>query len=68
MTDNIYHYVVPLPQGIDEAVLPCYSGYTIYTADRLTTEERKRAFNHALKHIYKEDWDKVSVQEIEADM
>lgn len=68
MTDDIYHYVVPLPEGIDEAVLPCYSGYTIYTADRLTTEERKRAFRHALKHIYKNDWDEESVQKIESEM
>lgn len=65
---EIYHYIAPLPEGINESIMPCYDGYTIYTADRLTKEQRKRAYLHALKHIYKEDWDKVSVQEIEADM
>lgn len=63
---EIYHYVVPLPEGINESIMPCYDGYTIYTADRLTSEERKRAFNHALSHIYRKDWDKKSVQMIES--
>lgn len=63
---EIYHYVVPLPDGIDESILPCYDGYTIYTADRLTREQRITAFNHALRHICNEDWNKTSVQEIES--
>lgn len=63
---EIYHYVVPLPEGINESIMPCYDGYTIYTADRLTTEERKRAFIHALRHIYENDWEKTSVQMIES--
>ena len=54
--DNIYHYVVTLPPGIDEAVLICADGYTIYTADRLSRDEMRRAYEHALKHIERDDF------------
>lgn len=66
MTDNVYHYVVPLPEGIDESIAPCSDGYTIWTADRLTYEKRKEVFNHALEHIYRDDWSKDDVQIIES--
>jgi hypothetical protein len=63
--DNIYHYIAPLPIGVDEAVLPCFDGYTIYTADRLDPFRREIAYNHALSHIIRKDWEQSSVQEIE---
>lgn len=67
MTDNIYHYVVPLPEGINEAVCPCIDGYTIYTADRLNGDATRAAFFHALWHIYNRDFEtesSVSMKEI----
>lgn len=63
--DDIYVYCVPLPEGIDEMVSPCYSGYTIYISDRLDQEHRIKAYHHALRHIRKLDFDKNNVQRIE---
>ena len=63
--DNIYHYIAPLPSGVNEVVMPCYDGFTIYTADRLDPDARKRAYRHALMHIKRNDWENINVQEIE---
>ncbi len=49
--DNIYVYLVKLPHGITEAVLPCIDGYTIYIEESLTEEEMIRAYDHAIAHI-----------------
>ena len=62
---NIYHYLAPLPTSISEIVVPCYDGYTVYTADWLSTSERIEAYNHAISHIKNNDWEKSNVQEIE---
>ena len=66
--DEIYHYVAKLPNGVSEVVMPCYDGYTIYTADRLGTFEAKEAYRHALKHITRVDFEKTDVQQIERDV
>lgn len=67
MTADIYHYTVPLPDGVDEAVLPGIDGYTVYTADRLDDDSRKKAYLHAIKHIIREDFSKnEAVDQIEA--
>jgi len=66
MTENIYHYVVPLPEGTNEAVRPCIDGYTIYTSDRLDREGTEKAIRHALGHIRNHDFEKeTSVNAIE---
>lgn len=65
--DNIYVYFVNLPPGINEAVLPCLEGYTIYIDSRLTWEKRQQVYNHALGHIKNGDFEKCNVQEIEYD-
>ena len=57
MTADIYHYTVPLPDGVDEAVLPGIDGYTIYTADRLDHDGALKAYNHALRHINRKDFE-----------
>ncbi len=67
MNCNIYHYIVKLPDGVNEVVMPCSSGFTIYTADRLTYEKRKEVYKHALKHIERNDWELDDVQEIETE-
>ena len=69
MTANIYHYTVPLPDGVDEAVLPGIDGYTIYTADRLDHDGALKAYNHALRHISRKDFEisgDIQVKESEA--
>lgn len=63
---DIYTYIVPLPAGINEAVMACAGGYTVYIDDRLSPEGRIRAYNHVLKHIQSNDFEKTDVQEIEA--
>lgn len=57
MADNIYHYVVPLPEGVNEAVLKCLDGYTVYTADRLDEDGTRKAYYHALRHIRNRDFE-----------
>lgn len=69
MNDNIYHYVVPLPEGVNEAILTCSDGYTIYTADRLDDDSRRNAFLHAIRHIKNKDFETellVDVKELRA--
>lgn len=68
MTDNIYHYSVRLPEGIDEMVVPCYDGFTIYTDERLTAIGREKAYRHAMGHIKRNDWECTkNIQAIESD-
>ena len=67
MTDNIYTYTIPLPNGVNEVVTPCIGGYTVYINENLTYEDRIKAFQHALYHIEHNDFDKTDVQSIESD-
>ena len=62
---NIYHYIAPLPEGVNEAILSSFDGYTIYTADRLDDDSRRKAFLHALRHIENNDFEKEDVNAIE---
>lgn len=62
---KIYTYSVPLPDGVNEAVLPCADGYTVYIDIDLDDDQRKKALTHALKHIANNDFEKDDVQEIE---
>ena len=66
MADDIYVYLRPLPEGINELVMPCADGYTVYIADRLDQVHQLKAYDHALRHIANNDFDKTDVQEIEA--
>lgn len=65
MTDDIFVYFIPLPDGINEIVLPCFGGYTVYIDSRLTREKQVRSYCHALNHIINNDFEKADVQEIE---
>ncbi len=62
---DVYVYYVDLPEGVNEMVTPCLSGYTIYIDKNLTFEERKAAYMHALTHVKDEDFQKTDVQDIE---
>lgn len=55
-----------LPDGIDEMIVPCADGYTIWTDSRLTYRGRIEAYNHALGHIERNDWEEYYVQKIES--
>lgn len=65
--DDIFVYLAPLPIGVNEAVMQCADGFTIYLADRLDQQHRIKAYRHALRHIKNDDWNRSNVQEIEAE-
>ena len=65
--DNVYVYYVQLPDGIDEAVLPCIDGYTIYIDSRQSKAEMEQAYNHAISHIINNDFEKFDVEQIETE-
>lgn len=65
--DDIYTYLVKLPDGINEVVMPCFGGYTVYIDSRLTREKQIRSYQHALGHIINHDFEKSDVQEIETE-
>lgn len=65
MKDDVFVYIVDLPSGVKEAVLKGLSGYTIYISDRLDPPSRQAAYDHALRHIRRDDWCRFDVQEIE---
>lgn len=65
--DDIFVYVVCLPEQIREIVLPCADGYTVYINEKLSRKERLKAYHHAVGHIKSNDWNKVDVQVIESD-
>ena len=64
--DNIFLYFVKLPEGIDEVVMPCFDGYTIYIDPSLSYHQQIEAYNHAIRHIRNHDFEKHDVQEIES--
>lgn len=65
--DNVFVYLIKLPDNIHEAVMPSFCGYTVYINQNLGYEQRKKAFAHALLHIRNRDFEKDDVQQIEAD-
>lgn len=66
MSDRLFIYHIALPDGINEAVLPCLDGYTIYLNEKLSPQKREDAFWHAIEHIQNHDFEKTDVQEIES--
>lgn len=65
MTDDVYVYIVDLPDGINEMVTPCATGYTVYIDDKLSPEGKRVAYRHALYHIVNHDFEKSDVNDIE---
>lgn len=62
---NTTVYRVPL--NVNEVVLRNAEddGHTIYINEDLTDEEARKAFDHAVGHIQRNDFDKADVQQIE---
>lgn len=48
---DIYVYMIEMPSDVDEAVMPCMGGYTVYINANLTRERQEQAYLHALGHI-----------------
>lgn len=66
--DEVYVYLIDLPSGINEMVVPCSDGdFTVYLSAKLDMEHRLRAYEHALKHIRNHDFQKTDVQQIESE-
>lgn len=64
--DRIFTYLVKLPTNINEIVTPCADGYTIYIDKNLTHERQLEVYEHALRHIRRNDFDSnLSADEIE---
>ncbi len=66
--DDVFVYLVDLPDGIHEMVTPCCDGYTVYIDSKLTDAERTKAYLHALEHIKRSDFEKDDVQRIESEV
>lgn len=66
--DEIFAYTVSLPIGVNEVVIPCADGYTVYLSDRLDQKGRLKEYRHAVRHITDGDFKKGNVQEIESDV
>jgi len=64
---RIFTYIVKLPDGVNEAVMACADGYTIYINEDLSQRGRIEAFVHAMKHIDRNDFYRGDVQQIEAE-
>ena len=68
MTEEIYVYIVSLPEGINEMVTPSGTGYTIYIEEKLDREHQEKAYAHALEHIQRNDFSEGGdVQQIESE-
>ena len=66
--DDVFVYLAPLPNSIDEYVTPCSDGYTVYINEKLSRPQQIKAFNHAIRHIAGNDFSKENVQEIEGSL
>ncbi|MGN1381196.1 MAG: hypothetical protein ACI4W2_00120 [Eubacterium sp.] len=56
---EIYLYRVKMNHKINEIVLPCIDGYTVYIDDSLDDVHALKAYRHALTHIHRGDCDVV---------
>lgn len=65
--DDVFVYLVDLPDGINEMITPCTDGHTVYIDARLDDAHRLRAYEHACSHIDGNDFEKSNIQQIEAD-
>ena len=63
--DNVFCYLVKMPDGVRECVLPCADGYTMYLNKDMDSASMFRAYEHALEHIANNDFSGGDVQEIE---
>ena len=67
LRDDVFVYVVDLPDGINEMISSCSEGYTVYIDAKLDSFQVQKAYEHACRHIENGDFEKTDVQQIEAD-
>lgn len=66
MTPVVNCNIINFPNGGNEMVVKNEDGsYTILINAKLSDQGRIEAYEHALKHIENEDFEKMNVQEIE---
>lgn len=65
--DDVFIYFIDLPPKVSEAVTPCLDGYTIYINQNLSRDRQLKAYQHAIRHITNNDFEKSDVQQIEID-
>lgn len=58
MTDDIFVYYINIPGNINELITPCFGGYTIYIDKRLDRLHQIRAYQHAMQHIKRCDFER----------
>lgn len=67
MTPVVNCNIINFPNGGNEMVVKNEDGsYTILINAKLSAQGRIEAYEHALKHIENEDFEKTNVQEIES--
>lgn len=65
-TEEIFVYLLNLPDGTKEAVSSNEDGtFSIFINSKLSRDGQLRAYEHALKHIKRNDFHKEDVQTIE---
>lgn len=68
MTPDVNCNIINFPNSGNEMVIQNEDGsYTILINSKLSDKGRMKAYQHALKHIQKDDFGKYNVQEIEYD-
>lgn len=65
--DDVFVYLVDLPSHVQEMVVPCVDGFTIYIDSKLDEACRFDAYIHALYHIRNGDFEKSDADSIEQD-
>lgn len=65
-TADIFVHLMNFPDKTKETVCPNEDGsFTIFINSRLSYEGQLKAYNHAMKHIKNEDFNKSDVQTVE---
>ena len=49
--DDVYVYVIDMPEKTREMIAPCLDGYTVYIDDKLSPQGKRNAYAHAVSHI-----------------
>lgn len=63
---DTYVYCVKLPKGVSEMVTPgADNDYTVYINKDLPPDKQIAAYQHALRHVERNDFGMLNVQEIE---
>lgn len=64
--DDVYVYLRDdLPAKVGELISPCPDGYTIYISSHLDDAHRQEAYEHAIEHIKRGDFDVDCVKDVQ---